>query len=70
MCLITDENSSAKSSEQWKTLVRKRILSLLLYIHWATPDADNVFNDFFAIWDQVYPRHPLPQKVKKIHPVK
>lgn len=65
MQLITDENSGSKNSEQWKTLVRKRILALLLYIHWQTPDADTIFNDFFAIWDKVYPNHPLPQKIKK-----
>jgi len=34
MNLISDENSGAKDSEQWKTLVRKRILALLLYVHW------------------------------------
>ncbi|EAS06999.2 hypothetical protein TTHERM_00841250 (macronuclear) [Tetrahymena thermophila SB210] len=65
MQLITDENSGSKQSEQWKTLVRKRILALLLYIHWSTPNAENIFNDFFAIWDLIYPNHPLPQKVKK-----
>ncbi|KAL4474124.1 hypothetical protein ABPG72_002849 [Tetrahymena utriculariae] len=65
MQLITDENSGSRQSEQWKTLVRKRILALLLYIHWSTPNAENIFNDFFAIWDLIYPNHPLPQKVKK-----
>lgn len=65
MQLITDENAGPKNSEQWKTLVRKRILALLLYVHWQTVNADSIFNDFFAIWDRIYPNHPLPQKVKK-----
>ena len=65
MQLITDENSGPRNSEQWKTLVRKRILALLLYVHWQTVNADQIFNDFFAIWDRIYPNHPLPQKVKK-----
>lgn len=40
MQLITDENSGPKNSEQWKTLVRKRILALLLFVHWQTVNAD------------------------------
>jgi len=40
MQLITDENSGPRNSEQWKTLVRKRILALLLYVHWQTVNAD------------------------------
>lgn len=60
MQLITDENAGPKNSEQWKTLVRKRILALLLYVHWQTVNADSIFNDFFAIWDRIYPNHPLP----------
>ena len=37
---ITDDNTLfLKTSEQWKTLVRKRILALLLIVHWFTPNS-------------------------------
>ena len=63
--LICTENNYVNTSEAWKTLVRKRILSLLLYVHWFCDNSHEIINDFFIIWDFLYPNNSLPKKSKK-----
>lgn len=52
--IISEENLPNQSQDHWKANVRKKILALLLYLHWMTEDKSK-YPDFFALWNKVYP---------------
>lgn len=41
--IILENTESDKGSDHWKASVRKKILSLLLYVHWVIPDSKDKF---------------------------
>ena len=55
------EKEYAKDSENWKTYIRKKMLSLLLYVFHKLPlvKKDHILN-FFDLWKIIYPFDPLP----------
>lgn len=58
--LILDENKYQKDSDIWKTHIRKRMLALMLYIHFKLKNKRTQMTNFFDIWKIVYPLNPLP----------
>jgi hypothetical protein len=62
--MINNENSYDLGSDQWKAMTRKRILAVLLLVHWFEDDAKN-FQDFFALWDYIFFATPLPKRRPK-----
>lgn len=68
--IISEPNLQNQNQDHWKASVRKKILALLLFVHWMVEDK-NRFPDFFALWNRVYPDRPLPQRqAKSVHPKK
>ncbi|KAL4482150.1 hypothetical protein ABPG72_014963 [Tetrahymena utriculariae] len=60
--MVSEEEKYVFESEEWCTLQRKKILSLLLIIHW---DEENILN-FYDMWNSLYPTDPLiKQKLSK-----
>ena len=55
------EKEYAKDSENWKTYIRKKMLSLLLYVFNKLPQVKkgHILN-FFDLWKIIYPFDPLP----------
>ncbi len=60
MDLVNDESHYEKHSDNWKTHTRKRMLALLLYVHWKMPEKRSKLESFFELWKVVYPLNPLP----------
>ncbi|KAL4457089.1 hypothetical protein ABPG74_014727 [Tetrahymena malaccensis] len=70
LILILDVGRHPRESEEWRTHTRKRMLSLLLYVHWNEQEKRDEFQSFFEMWKVAYPENPLPQrqfKNPKIH---
>ncbi|KAL4477698.1 hypothetical protein ABPG74_002848 [Tetrahymena malaccensis] len=60
--MVSEEEKYVFESEEWCTLQRKKILALLLIIHW---DEENILN-FYDMWNSLYPTDPLiKQKLSK-----
>ena len=63
--LIINSKPYDKFDENFKTQTRKRMLSLLLYIHWKLKEDRPKLNTFFDLWHLIYPENPLPEGVKR-----
>eukprot|EP01006_Ploeotia_vitrea_P027206 TRINITY_DN60063_c0_g1_i1.p1 TRINITY_DN60063_c0_g1~~TRINITY_DN60063_c0_g1_i1.p1 ORF type:complete len:172 (-),score=9.25 TRINITY_DN60063_c0_g1_i1:906-1421(-) len=64
LSLVQAEQRNDFQSDQWKSMTRKRILSLLLIVHWFEGEAKK-FPDFFALWDYIFVDNPLPKRKPK-----
>ena len=62
--MIDGDNKHDMASDQWKAMTRKRILAVLLIVHWFEDDEKH-FQDFFALWDYIFFNNPLPKRRPK-----
>ena len=60
--LVNKENKFEFKSDQWKTLCRKRIISVMVYVHFNCKSRKTKYSDFFSIWEEVYPNDKLPRR--------
>lgn len=65
MDLILDQKEFDKFHENFKTQTRKRMLSVMLYIHWKLKDERDQLSTFFDLWRKVFPDNPLPEGIKR-----
>lgn len=56
--IVQEEEKYPIESDEWCTLQRKKMLALLLIVHW---EEDNILN-FYDMWNFLYPDDPLIKK--------
>jgi len=56
--IVNEEEKYSMESDEWCTLQRKKMLALLLIVHW---EEDNILN-FYDMWNFLYPDDLLIKK--------
>lgn len=59
--IVLMENPYEPTDDRWKTLIRKKMIAILLIPHYFEENESKTnFPDFFALWEFVFPGNSLP----------